>query len=162
LVLISKWRRMDCYKHFFTIFWKFKWRIGYGKYSSLSKINCQWRKWRALANTLGSSKNIKCRRTAEESRTTLPPPMPDTEYCCKQLCYFKTTLHTKQSNEVKVCIHTSKRGVSLCFSIYVCILWGVPMTEKFTSWRMKPEVYIQLILNNSGITTIFRINSMYM
>jgi hypothetical protein len=84
--------------------------------------------------------------------------MPDTEYCCKQLCYFKTTLHTKQSNEVKVCIHTSKRGVSLCFSIYVCILWGVPMTEKFTSWRMKPEVYIQLILNNSGITTIFRIN----
>jgi hypothetical protein len=43
---------MDCYKHFFTIFWKFKWRIGYGKYSSLSKINRQWRKWRALANTL--------------------------------------------------------------------------------------------------------------
>ena len=37
---------------FFTIFWKFKWRIGYGKYSSLSKINRQWRKWRALANTL--------------------------------------------------------------------------------------------------------------
>ena len=73
------------------------------------------------------------RRTAEESRTTLPLPMPDTEYCCKQLCYFKTTLNTKQSNEVKVCIHTSKRGVSLCFSIYVCILWGVPMTEKFTS-----------------------------
>jgi hypothetical protein len=23
------------------IFWKFKWRIGYGKYSSLSKINRQ-------------------------------------------------------------------------------------------------------------------------
>jgi hypothetical protein len=44
--------RMDCYKHFFTIFWKFKWRIGYQKYSSLSKINRQWRKWRALANTL--------------------------------------------------------------------------------------------------------------
>ena len=63
MVLISKWKRMDCYKHFFTIFWKFKWRIGYGNYSSLSKINCQWRKWRALANTLGSSKNIKCRRT---------------------------------------------------------------------------------------------------
>jgi len=34
------------------------------------------------------------------------------------------------------------------------------MTEKFTSRRMKPEVYIQLILDNSGITTIFRINSM--
>ena len=40
---------MDCYKHFSTIFWKFKWRIGYGKYSSLLKINRQWRKWRALA-----------------------------------------------------------------------------------------------------------------
>ena len=37
----------------FHIFWKFKWRIGYGKYTSLSKINRQWRKWRALANTLG-------------------------------------------------------------------------------------------------------------
>ena len=43
---------MDCYKHFFTIFWKFKWRIRYRKYSSLSKINRQWQKWRALANTL--------------------------------------------------------------------------------------------------------------
>ena len=43
---------MDCYKHFSTIFWKFKWRIGYRKYSSLSKINRQWRKWRALAKSL--------------------------------------------------------------------------------------------------------------
>ena len=34
------------------IFWKFKWRIGYGKYSSLSKINRQWRKWRALTESL--------------------------------------------------------------------------------------------------------------
>jgi len=34
------------------------------------------------------------------------------------------------------------------------------MTEKITSQRMKPTVYIQLILDNSGITTIFRINSM--
>jgi len=33
------------------------------------------------------------------------------------------------------------------------------MTEKFTSRRMKPEVYIQIILDNSGITTIFRVNS---
>jgi len=32
---------MDFYKHFSMIFWKFKWRIGYGKYSSLSKINRQ-------------------------------------------------------------------------------------------------------------------------
>jgi hypothetical protein len=49
--LISKWRRrMDFYKHF----WKFKWRIGYGKYSSLSKINRQWRKWRALAKLLNN------------------------------------------------------------------------------------------------------------
>ena len=43
---------MDCYKHFFTIFWNFKWRIGYGKYSSLWKINRQWRKWQALAKSL--------------------------------------------------------------------------------------------------------------
>jgi len=41
-------RRMDCYKHFSTIFWKFKWRIGYGKYSPLSKINRQWGKRWAL------------------------------------------------------------------------------------------------------------------
>jgi hypothetical protein len=46
---------MDCYKIFFTIFWKFKWRIGYGKYSSLSKINRQRRKWWALAKSL-----VKC------------------------------------------------------------------------------------------------------
>ena len=39
-------------KHFFTIFWKFKWRIGCEKYSSLSKSNHQWRKWRALAKSL--------------------------------------------------------------------------------------------------------------
>ena len=39
-------------KHFFMIFWKFKWRIGCGKYSSLSKSNHQWRKWRALAKSL--------------------------------------------------------------------------------------------------------------
>ena len=43
---------MDFYKHFSTIFWKFKWWIGYDKYSSLSKINRQWRKWRALAKSL--------------------------------------------------------------------------------------------------------------
>jgi hypothetical protein len=43
---------MDCYKHFSTIFWKFKWRIGYRKYLSLSKINRQWRKWRVPAKSL--------------------------------------------------------------------------------------------------------------
>jgi len=46
--------------------------------------------------------------------------------------------------------------------MHVCNLSGVPMTEKLTSRRMKPEVYIQLILDNSGIATIFRINSMHL
>ena len=71
-----------------------------------------------------------------------------------------TILHTQQRNDVKVCTNTSKRGVSLCFPMYVCNLWGVPITKKFISRRMKPDVYIQLILDNSGITTIFWINSM--
>ena len=71
-----------------------------------------------------------------------------------------TILHTKQRNDVKVCTNSSKRSVSLCFPMYVYNLWGVPMTEKFISRRMKPDVDIQLILDISGITTIFRINNM--
>ena len=71
-----------------------------------------------------------------------------------------TILHTKQRNDVKGCTNTRKRGVRLCFPMYVCNLWGVPITEKFISRRMKPDVYIQLILDNSGITIIFWINSM--
>ena len=33
-----------------------------------------------------------------------------------------TILHTQQRNDVKVCTNTSKRGVSLCFPMYVCNL----------------------------------------
>ena len=43
---------MDCYKHYSTIFWKFKWRIGYGKYSSLAKIKLSIIYWFLLRYTV--------------------------------------------------------------------------------------------------------------
>ena len=44
------------YKKIIIVDWILCPGIGYGKYSSLSKINCQWRKWRALAKSLDEKK----------------------------------------------------------------------------------------------------------
>ena len=94
--------------YFLTIFWKFKWRIGYGKYSSLSKINRQWRKWRALAKSLF---------------------LMDTK--CWNICHWTPCLFSVESREVTI---IGNMWGSIGNFLGISLLWDLTISGWSNEW----------------------------